>query len=248
MKKSTIFWLLGALCALLGLGLLMIWPSVRFTGWLLVGLGCLLGVYGFLYLRKARKLRRILTACLCLGLVAAVITLGFVWHGSLCDPEADCDYLVVLGAGVRGTMPSLTLRERIDAAYTYLTTHPHAVCVVSGGQGPGEDISEAACMYRELVDMGIDPDRIWQEDQSTSTLENLTFTLALIEEKTGAKPEELAIVSSEYHLFRAGCMAQSLGITARGVPAQTAWASLRVNYFLREIAAVWYYLIGRIFI
>ena len=147
----------------------------------------------------------------------------------------------MLGCGVHGTRPSRSLQDRIDVAYEYLTAHPGVICVVSGGQGPDEGISEALCMYQELVSMGIDGSRIWMEDQSTSTRENLKFSLAVIEEKTGSVPENIGVLSSEYHLLRAKMLASQQGVTAWGVPAETSHVTLFVNYFLREIVSVWYY-------
>ena len=244
MKEKTKKWFPVLLFLALGLVICLFIPSYRFSGYICLGLAALTACYRVL----PRKLLQVLTVCVCLGLLAAAITFGFVFHGSLGGGDTDCQYIIVLGAGVNGTVPSLTLRERIDAAYDYLTAHPDTICIVSGGQGRNEDISEAACMYRELTEMGIDPERIWMEDKSTSTAENLDFTLALIEEKTGTRPSHLGIVSSEYHLYRAGLMAADRGLTNTGIPATTSWLSLRVNYFLREIVAVWYYQIGRIFV
>ena len=149
--------------------------------------------------------------------------------------------MVVFGAGVNGNVPSLSLRNRIDGAYNYLAANPDAICIVSGGQGTGENISEAECMFRELTKMGIGAERIWQEDQSTSTRENLKFSLDLIQQRTGIRPTEIGLLSSEYHLYRAGLFAQEQGVTAYGIPAETSWVSLRINYYLREIVAVWYY-------
>ena len=65
----------------------------------------------------------------------------------------------------------------------------------------------------------------------------------LIEEKTGSRPEKLGVLSSEYHLFRASLFAADCGVEAVGIPATTSWFSIRVNYFLREVAGVWHYLI-----
>lgn len=194
--------------------------------------------------RLAKALRTVLTVFLCLGLVLAAVT--GVLIGTACRGNADipCDYVIVLGAGVNGTQPSLILSERINSAYTYLSDHPHTIAVLSGGQGSGEDISEAQCMFLQLTARGIDPDRLWLEDQSTSTRENLRFSRALIEEKTGMRPNRAAIISNEFHLFRAGLFAREQGIEMIGVPAKTTWVALRVNYFLREIVAVWYYVLS----
>ena len=98
-------------------------------------------------------------------------------------------------------------------------------------------------MHRELCELGLDPRRLRIEDAATSTWENLNFSLALIEEKTGLRPETIGLLSSEYHLFRAGLFAADCGVEAVGIPATTSWFSIRVNYFLREAAGVWHYLI-----
>ena len=182
---------------------------------------------------------RTICVVLILGSLAAAVTGGFIVKAAHPGVLPDREYVVVLGAGVRGTVPSLSLRERISAAYDYLTAHPDSVAVLSGGQGPGEEITEAACMYRELTEMGIDPQRLLLEEKSTSTMENLTFSLELLEKERGVRPKEIAIVSSEYHLFRAKCFAGELGLEAVGVPARTSWFALRLNYYLREIVAVW---------
>ena len=91
--------------------------------------------------------------------------------------------------------------------------------------------------------MGIPGDRIWLEDQATSTWENLQFSLDIIREKTGSTPEKLGIVSSEFHLFRAGLFAKDCGIEAVGIPAHTSWTSIRINYYLRDVVCIWYHLI-----
>ena len=162
---------------------------------------------------------------------------------SLREREEECQYILVLGAKVNGTAPSLSLSERIDTAYAYLTEHPNVIAILTGGQGPDEGISEAQCMFNLLTARGIDPQRLWLEDKATSTWENLVFSANLIESKTGIRPEKLGIVSSEYHLYRAGLFAGDCGIDAVSIPAKTSWFTIRLNYFLREAAGVWHYLI-----
>lgn len=240
-------WLVAAMLFLWGFFIFLGLNSCSFLGLLLMGFGVLAAVYQLLSCLSRRNpatakwLRRILTVCVITVLLLAGITGVFIYQASLGAPETPCDYILVLGAGVNGTTPSLSLQDRIDAAYTYLVTHPDCMAIVSGGKGSGEDISEAQCMYNALTHMGIAAHRILMEDQATSTFENLAFSLELIEAETGAAPASLGIVSSDYHLFRAGLMARQQGIAAVGIPAPTRWVHLRVNYFLREIAGVWFY-------
>jgi uncharacterized SAM-binding protein YcdF (DUF218 family) len=98
-------------------------------------------------------------------------------------------------------------------------------------------------MKDALVDLGIDENRIWTEDKATSTWENLNFSLDLIEEKTGSRPDKIGIVSSEYHLFRASLFADACGVDSVLIPAQTSIFTQRINHFMREVAGVWHYLI-----
>ncbi len=188
-------------------------------------------------------LRKLFTACLILGLIVAGITEAFILRASFGDPEEECDYLVVLGAKVRESGPSVSLWDRIYGARDYLQAHPNVIAIVSGGRGSDEPMTEAQAMYDELVKLGVDPSRIWIEDQATSTWENLNFSLNLIEEKTGTRPTKIGILSSEYHLFRASLLAKECGVESVGIPARTSKVSQKINHFLREIAGVWHYLI-----
>ena len=191
----------------------------------------------------AKLLRLVFNIFLILGILVSVCTLGVILPASRGVSDAKEAYIVVLGAKVNGTTPSLSLSDRIDAAESYLNSHPDAIAILSGGQGEDEGISEAQCMFEALTARGIDPSRLWLEDKATSTWENLKFSLDLIEERTGNRPDTIGVISSEYHLFRTGLFARDCGVTAVGIPAKTQWVSLRINYFLREVAGVWHYLI-----
>ena len=183
------------------------------------------------------------TVVLVLGVAVMAVTEGVIIRASFGTKDTEADYLVVLGAKVRGDGPSVSLWDRIDAAYDYLSAHPNTIAVVSGGQGEDEPMSEAQCMFEELTAMGIDRNRIWLEDKATSTQENIRFSLDLIEKKTGTRPQKLWVVSSEYHLCRAGMMTRDCGVEFVGIPAKTSRFSQKINHFLREIAGVWHYII-----
>ena len=186
---------------------------------------------------------RIVTVCLIIGILIVGITEILVIKTSFGTPHDSVDYLLVLGAKVRITGPSASLWDRIYAAEEYLKAHPDTIAIVSGGQGDDEPWTEAEVMYTELVYMGIEPERIWVEDKATSTWENMNFALALIEEKTGARPEMLGILSSEYHLFRASLFAKECGVGFVGVPARTSRMGQTINHFMREVAGVWHFLL-----
>ena len=222
---------------LLGLLVRLCLIGYSFTAYCCFGVAAL--ILCFHWLRPVG--RRILAAVLAAGLIAAGITGGAIYRASQGEPDGDFAYLIVLGAGVNGTKPSQSLQDRIDVAYEFLLEHEDVICVVSGGKGDGENISEALCMYQELTEMGIPAERIWMEDQATSTRENLSYSMALIAEKTGSRPECVGVLSSEYHLFRAGMFAAEQNVECCGIPAKTSHWTLFANYFVREIVMVWYY-------
>lgn len=148
--------------------------------------------------------------------------------------------VVVLGSLVSGTKPSADLQSRIDTAAVYLKEHPGTVCVASGGQGPREGITEAEAIKKTLVSAGVEPARVLLEDQSRSTRENLRNSLAVIKKAGGS--QKLAIVTDDYHEFRACSIARSLGLEAYAVPARTPWFILS-SCWAREVLALAKYLL-----
>ena len=128
------------------------------------------------YRFAGRVLKIVVTALLAIGVVVFVIIEIPIVKAARTDAPADCGYIVVLGAGLHGDVPSLSLRNRLDAALAWLEAHPDCVAVVSGGQGPGETMTEGEAMQIWLEAKGVDPSRIIVEDRATSTMENLEYS------------------------------------------------------------------------
>lgn len=190
--------------------------------------------------KTAKILKRVLTWGLIAAAAFLVGTEVYIISGSASDAEPNGRYVIVLGAGVNGTEPSWSLKTRLEAALSYLEDNSDAVCIVSGGQGPGEQITEAQCMENWLEEKGIDPERIIKEEQAGNTSENIKYSLRLIgdDDRDG-----IVIVTSEYHLARAKLIAGRECVRAQGIAAKTGLPVLTVNYFLREALSLWKYLI-----
>ena len=238
---------LAALPALPGLVLLLIRPlGMRFSGCLLLALAAVLlaGAYLGRWARRSGTGRRCqigFQAVLALVLIPlAVIEICVIREGHKAPPEAPADAVIVLGAGVNGTEPSLSLRTRLDAALDYLTAHPDIPAVLTGGRGYGEDITEAQCMYDYLTAKGVEPGRLILEDAASNTAENFAFSRALLAE-AGVDPaaDTVAVVTNDFHIARARLLAARYGYgDAVGVPAALPWAHLEINYYLREAFAM----------
>ena len=181
-----------------------------------------------------------------LSAVLAVVAVGFfllelpVLRAARTDADPRADYVIVLGAKVNGTKPSYAMEDRLNAALRYLNDYPEAVVIVSGGQGDDEGVSEAETMAVWLRAHGIADERILLEDRSETTRENLENSFAIIRSRGGDPADGVAIVTSEYHLYRAREIASALGAKPLGVAAETSIFPMRVNYFIREGFAVGY--------
>ena len=203
---------------------------------ILWGFAALILLSGYL---PYKWMKRLVAGCTILFVMGLCIIEIPIVSAAKEDIPNDADYLIVLGAGVNGTEPSLSLYNRLAAAENWLREHPRSVAVLSGGQGQNEQISEAECMYRWLVQNGIEPERLYKEEHSASTQENFQYSAQiLLDLNGGIMPQPVAVVSSEYHLYRAKKFAEQTGIEAVGIPAETTYPVLKLNYFIREGAAV----------
>ena len=161
----------------------------------------------FRRLRRLKWLRIAVTVGLSLLIVFFVTVEAFVISGMNAEGEDNLEYIIVLGAHVRGTTPSAALRWRITRAYEYLTENPNTIAILSGGQGSGEEISEAECMRRELTALGIPESRLILEDNSTSTAENMEFSFRII----GDLSASVGIVTNNFHVWRSLRTARAIG-------------------------------------
>lgn len=173
---------------------------------------------------------------------------GVVWSGVLTalmfsaatarPPETAT--VVVLGSKVSGTAPSADLRVRIETAAAYLKEHPKAVCIACGAQGRGEAVSEAVAIRDGLAERGIGSARVLLDDRSYSTKQNFENALKIIRDRSLSA--DLAVVTDDYHEFRACSIARKLGVSPYAVPAQTP-SYIYSACWARELLAITAYLI-----
>ncbi len=179
------------------------------------------------------------TAVVAFGVFLAVFfTVNMLTH--IHAPIEDIRCVLVLGCQVRGETPSSMLHYRTLKAVELLQEFPDAVCVVSGGQGRGEAITEAEAMRRILVANGISEERIFLEDTSTSTAENFRNSKTIMD-KLGIT-EGVAVVTSEYHQYRASLYAKRSGLNDTGHYSAYTSRYMLLNCWLREwggLAATW---------
>ena len=143
------------------------------------------------------------------------------------EPDKDKDFLIVLGCALKkdGT-PTPLLQGRLDRAIDFYSkqkerTGKELMFITSGGQGADEVIPESSAMKRYLIEHGIPEERIIEENQSTSTYENMLYSKDKIWE---IDPEgKVAFSTTNYHVFRSGLFARRVKMRAVGMGADTKW-------------------------
>lgn len=194
-------------------------------------------------MNKKNKIIIILGSILfCIALYFGYLHLKIREHSAL-KSNVNVDFMIILGARVRGSVPSLALQYRIDTAAEYLKNNPNTIAIASGGQGTGENITEAEAIKLGLIKQGIDSSRIILENKSTDTVENISFSNKLIPKyfKNGI------IVTNDFHIFRAKMIARDNGLFLDGLSAPTPSVVLIKSYFREYLALTKYFLVKYIF-
>ncbi|MGG1341453.1 YdcF family protein [Bacillus toyonensis] len=192
-------------------------------------------------MRKKKIIKYIIAIITVCAVYAVFLQYNIYKHGHMKATD-DADYIIVLGSKVNGTKPSYSLQYRIDKAAEYLKSHEKTIAIVSGGQGKGEDISEALAMKQGLMKQNIAEERIIMEDKSTSTDENITFSKPLIP----ANMKKGMIVTNDFHMFRAKKIAAKQGLQLEGLPAKTPKPIIISSNVREYLAITQYWFMNRI--
>lgn len=199
-----------------------------------MGLGGLYAVFGFL-INRLDKSNQILFAVIAVCILLLIILkMRDIYTAGKNTADRE-QVIIVLGCRVKGNEPSTELMRRVDAAYSFLLSNPESVAILSGGQGRDENMSESLCMQKLLCDRGIMKDRLILEDRSSSTEENIKYSLEIMA-KLGMK-KEAAIVTSGYHQKRAGLICERYGLSVAAVSSKTRTVLLP-TFLMREIFAL----------
>lgn len=167
---------------------------------------------------------------LLLGFVLYTLFIQFMPH------RMNFDHVIIHGAGLlNGREMSKLLADRLDKAISiYEKCEVKPVLIPSGGKGADEDISEAEAMAAYLREHSIPQEHIILEDRSTTTMENLENSKEIIVARQGKR---IALVSSNYHVYRCLTYAKKIKMKCIGIGAHVAWYYWP-SALIREFVAV----------
>lgn len=201
---------------------------------ILAGILCLiLGIFFKRIMKKIPKEVKAAVGTLVVLLLGFCVFLGA--YGSISDADYNENVLIVLGSGVNGETPTRPLVNRLDKAVEYYEKNPDVTIIVTGGQGPQEDITEAEAMERYLISKNIPKEKIIKEDKATSTSENYKFSKKIIDENF--ENPDIVTITNVFHIYRSKRLALLAGLETKMLGARTPLSAVPSSY-LREILAV----------
>lgn len=262
-----ILWLIAVSCIIYYIVIVIysgITTSFSFI-WLLFAAICVLLAAGWeVYIKHKDKVPlwipvSVVTMC-CTGILVFMVVEILVFTGVAASDTSNLDYVIVLGARVKETGISKSLKKRLDKAIEYIDENPGTILVLSGGQGEDEPVSEAAAMRDYLLFNGVREDQLILDTRSFSTVENIAYSRVAIEEdqekkKAGRqedqiimepgtfeevpdKPIKVGVLTSDFHVFRAQQIAKKWGIPdVYGISCGSD-PVLFVHFCVRECVAI----------
>ena len=185
----------------------------------------------FKVFEKYKVFKKIFIWVCSIGICIFLVILSLIISKMNVKPVKNLDYIIVLGAQVKESSPSVVLRYRLDRAVSYLKENDNTLVIVSGGKGINEPATEASVMKEYLVNNGINENRIIIEDKSNTTKENLINSKKITRDN-----KSIGIVTNNFHMYRALLIGKKYKVKAVGIPSKSTSYYLP-NNLLREVFA-----------
>lgn len=242
-KRTKCFLFIFGLLIFLVSTISLFFVSINAGTVIILGFSCILILYG-LFLEKLTKLKW-LTYGVSASCAAFLMMILFIFfYGKADNVTFTEDAVIVFGAGIKGERVTKLLSHRLDKAAEYSLKNPDAIIVVSGGQGAGEDITEALAMERYLIEKGIAEERIIKEEAATSTYENILYSKKILE-KLFESPYEIVVITNDFHIYRAANLAKKSGLSVTHYNAGTKWYNIPTVYSRECIAVLKMWILGK---
>lgn len=129
------------------------------------------------------------------------------------------DAIVVLGAAQYDGRPSPVLRARLDHAISLYERGVAPMLIMTGGQAPGDTVSEAMVSRRYAIKAGVPAAAILTENSGMTTLESMRAVSRLMRSH---EMQSAVLVSDPFHMLRLKLLARRMGIRGYTSPTRTS--------------------------
>ncbi len=162
---------------------------------------------------------RCVASLVALGCCFASINLAQVWIVGRSDQSRAVDAIVVMGVAQYDGRPSPQLQARLNHVLTLWNEGRTALVITTGGNQPGDRFTEAQASANYLIERGIPPQSIAQEDTGTTTRESMLGVREIMQSR-GLR--SVLIVTDPYHALRSRLVAQDLGLESYVSPTRSS--------------------------
>jgi uncharacterized SAM-binding protein YcdF (DUF218 family) len=181
-------------------------------------------------------------ALLAAGVLYLGVTFVQVWRAARADQARPAQAIVVFGTAQYNGVPSPVLAARLDHAIELYQRELAPVIVVTGGNQPGDQFTEATASANYLIERGVPDEDVLREVSGTSSWQSLAAAANFLDDR---QINEVLLVSDPFHSLRIRAMASELGLEGRASPTKTSpiRGMTEARYMARETVAV---AVGRI--
>ena len=176
------------------------------------------------------------------GLLAALVlylgvTFVQVWRAARDDQARPAEAIVVFGTAQYNGVPSPVLAARLDHAIELYERELAPVIVVTGGNQPGDQFTEATASANYLIRNGVPDEDVLREVSGTTSWQSLAAAANFLDDRS---INEVLLVSDPFHSLRIRAMASELGLDGHSSPTKTSpiKGMTEARYMVRETLAV----------
>lgn len=163
----------------------------------------------------------------------SVMFLARIYHQGSFSDIRQADVIIVLGAAQWNGEPSPVFQARLDHAHELYVQRHAALILLTGGRAAETTASDSSVGKTYLMWRGTPADQILNEDQSRTTLQNLTLAREMMQPLS---LRSALLVTHDFHMMRARRMARDLNMNVFPVPVSTKSSSIKLWYAAREMA------------
>ena len=165
-----------------------------------------------------RLVRGVMKLALLLLVGWALTFASIAFYGSR-DEARKADAIVVLGAAQYNGHPSPVLQARLDHAIELYRNGTAKTLIMTGGQAPGDTVSEAVVSRRYAVRAGVPRGAILVETTGMTTRESMRAVGGLMNDR---RMKSAVLVSDPFHMMRLKLLAWHVGFTGYTSPTRTS--------------------------
>ncbi|MBB4638459.1 ElyC/SanA/YdcF family protein [Longimicrobium terrae] len=165
-----------------------------------------------------RIVRRLVQLCLFVVACWALTVAAIHVYGRR-NEARKVDAIVVLGAAQYDGRPSPVLRARLDHAISLYKRGLAPRLIMTGGQAPGDTVSEAEVGRRYAARQGVPRRDILIENTGMTTVESMSSVASMMKTR---QLKTAVMVSDPFHMLRLKLLARQFGIQGYTSPTRTS--------------------------